>query len=727
MKRFAKILGIALSAVLLLGALSVSAGARAYDELTPWFFRELDQGKTYTIQNTEKLLVVNDWIWSEDRTGSFTIQTDASAPQNAQYAQDELTADEPQWSELQPDLPVMIGRDDGSAAQNGDANYSQSTVPHKVGDEFKLKGAINGSERERDLDMVCLYVGTHCTVWGTTSDAEAVRLGSAQAAQIGEYFDEKFPTMKATFGGDFVDADGDGKVAIMCYDIDKNYKTGETFSGSYTAGFFDMKDMARPGINKDGEKAAYISSSEYKMSDAYPFNSMDCIRIDTYPGMSDKYGAPMENIEKCYSTLFHEFQHMLNFSSTLLHCEDKSTLEYHPMDDFLNEAFSMAAEHLICGSDTTASRIRRFNGSSYQPGSSLTTWTGSLDNYANSYLFGQYLRTRWKQGEHAKDKELGSDFYQKVYNACVDLVGEDGKHIYDEEGNRLYCYNGNALGIIADMLDTDQFSLTIDFWTAVCLNQSNGVFGFAGEDWAAAIEMQTSGIWFGASNDGIANSGAKLYQLDPKETYTITAATNCTLVAMTRAHGDCGESVTWSLSPDGVLHIKGTGSAISSAPWQELPAGTRITSIHLPANLTSVPESAFAGVGTLDYVAFAGTVPDWQAIQFGSNNDAVEHAACKYFDGDFVRMYWYDAKGDFASLHLITKNDAVGFAAAKFDENGRFLDYEYIAPAASDNTTDEGEYGGSVHFSINGAKEFRVMAFTENGCPNDSARTFQLP
>ena len=41
MKRFAKILSIALSAVLLLGALSMSAGARAYDELTPWFLCEL--------------------------------------------------------------------------------------------------------------------------------------------------------------------------------------------------------------------------------------------------------------------------------------------------------------------------------------------------------------------------------------------------------------------------------------------------------------------------------------------------------------------------------------------------------------------------------------------------------------------------------------------------------------------------------------------------------------
>ena len=715
MKRFAKILSIALSAVLLLGALSVSAGARAYDELTPWFFSELGEDETYTIQNTEKLLVVNDWIWSKNRTGSFTIQTAAPAPQNAQYAQDELTADEPQWSELQPDLPVMIGRDDGSAAQNGEALYARADTTRAVNDTLTLKGAINGSERERDLDMVCLYVGTHCTVWGTTSDEEAVRLGSAQAAQIGGYFDEKFPTMKATFGGDFVDADGDGKVAIMCYDIDENYEPGKTFSGSYTAGFFDMKDM----IGRDSENRPSIGGVIFGESSAYPYNGIDCIRIDTYPVMGGTPDTLMKRVENCYSTLFHEFQHMLNFSSSLHHCEQGKTDDLYYMDTFLNEAFSMAAEHLICGSDSTASRIRRFNGSDYKPGSSLTTWTGSLNNYANSYLFGQYLRTRWKQGEHAKDKELGSDFYQKVYNACVDLVGEDGKQVR---------YDGNAMDVAADLLQTNAISLTIDFWTAVCLNQSNGVFGFAGEDWADAIEMQTSGIWFGTSNDGIANSGAKLYTLDANKTYTITAATNCTLVAMSRLQpGVCGTDITWELAPDGALYIEGGGSAITSAPWQDLPAGTRITSIHLPANLTSVPENAFAGLGTLDYVAFAGTVPGWQAIDFGSGNDAVQNAARKYFDGDFVRMYWYDAKDDFASLHLITKNKAVGFAAAKFDENGRFLDYEYIAPAASDNTTGEGEYGGSVHFNINGAKEFRVMAFTGNGCPNDSARTFQLP
>ena len=482
MKRFAKILSIALSAVLLLGALSMSAGARAYDELTPWFFSELDKDKTYTIQNTEKLLVVNDWIWSEDRTGSFTIQTDASAPQNAQYAQDELTADEPQWSELQPDLPVMIGRDDESAAQSGEALYARSGTTRAVNDTLTLKGAINSGKRERDLDMVCLYVGTHCTVWGTTSDEEAVRLGSAQAAQIGVYFDKKFPTMEATFGGDFVDADGDGKVAIMCYDIDENYRPGMTFSGPYTAGFFDMKDM----IGSDNK----IGGVSFGESAAYPYNGIDCIRIDTYPVMGGTPDTLMTRVENCYSTLFHEFQHMLNFSSSLHHCEQRKTDNLYYMDTFLNEAFSMAAEHLVCTSDSTANRIERFNGSDYKPGSPLTTWNGTLDNYANSYLFGQYLRTRWKQSEIATDKKLGSDFYRTVYSRC--------------SGSG---YTGNAMDVVADLLQTNAISLTIDFWTAVCLNQSNGVFGFAGEDWADAIQMKTNDIQFGTSNDGISNSG----------------------------------------------------------------------------------------------------------------------------------------------------------------------------------------------------------------------------
>ena len=505
----------------------------------------------------------------------------------------------------------------------------------------------------------------------------------------------------------------------MCYDIDKNYKPGESFYKQYTAGFFDMKDM----IGSDNK----IGGVSFGESAAYPYNGIDCIRIDTYPVMGNTPDTLMKRVENCYSTLFHEFQHMLNFSSSLHHLEEDKTDDLYYMDTFLNEAFSMAAEHLICGSDSTASRIERFNGSKYSPGSPLTTWTGTLDNYSNSYLFGQYLRTRYMQSGLA-NKTDGSDFYRTVYNWCVDPTDLGGNPIYDENGKQVR-YDGNAMDVAADLLQTNAISLTIDFWTAVCLNQSNGVFGFAGEDWADAIQMKTNDIRFGTSNDGIANSGAKLYTLDANKTYTITAATNCTLVAMSRLQpGVCGTDITWELAPDGALYIEGDGSAISSAPWRELPAGTRITSIHLPANLTSVPENAFAGLGTLDYVAFAGTVPGWQAIDFGNgnSNDAVQNAACKYFDGDFVRMYLYEEDFDWVSLLFITKRADVSFAAAMFDENGQFMDYTYVASGSQDDSTGDNEYGGYIDFNAYGAAKFRVMAFTEDG-PIDAARTFQLP
>ena len=70
--------------------------------------------------------------------------------------------------------------------------------------------------------MVCLYVGTHCTVWGASSDSSAITITSTHAQQIGSYFDSKYSAVVSSFGN-WYDADGDGKLAIFCYDIDNDY------------------------------------------------------------------------------------------------------------------------------------------------------------------------------------------------------------------------------------------------------------------------------------------------------------------------------------------------------------------------------------------------------------------------------------------------------------------------------------------------------------------------
>ena len=719
MRKFGRFLSMVLVAAMLAGAFTTFAAAKAYNELTPWFYDELNAGDTYLLQNAELLLAVNpdtatEGMISAPVEGSFTIEGPASdaALQNRLPADAEPDTLEPQIREVRPEAPQEVGLIDRDTADS--TRFSRNAAAfHKKDDTLTLY-----CKYDQEPEMKCLYVGTHCTVWGSISDKEEIRLNETQAENIGDEFDRQFEAVTNIFGNYFYDADGDSKVAIMCYDINNEYAQ-DVNPNPYTAGLFDMNDMITHGKDNEGNDAPVIGDLIFEDSD-YPYNGIDCIRIDTYPLMGGR-GSLMSRIDKCYSTLLHEFQHMLNFSSSLRHCVQRDTNKLYYMDTFLDEAFSMAAEHLVYANDPTKDnakeRVDWFNSTSYVPGRSLTYWSGSLDNYANAFLFGQYIRTRWaRKGGCQND---GSSFYQLVYDSCVNTTGFGGEVTK--------YYTGNALSVIADLLcepGEDFYSynaLMLDFWAAVCLNQSSGIHGFNGEKWADSIKMRTTGLrWIGgkASDDKIYSSGAKLYTLDPNETYTITAAPNVRLIAMRR--NACGENLTWYISDDNILHIEGNGE-MASAPWK----GQDFSGVELPAGLTALCNDAFSGY-ELEVVFFGGTKAAWDELtsHLDSSNSAITNAPTKYFDSDFVRAYEYTAESKDVWLRLITNSPNVAFAAARFAANGRFLGYAYLAPNLKTNK--DGEYGGSVHFNANGAKEFRVMAFNANG-PVDSARTFELP
>lgn len=331
------------------------------------------------------------------------------------------------------------------------------------------------------MDMVCLYVGTYCTVWGTTSDNAVIQLTAEQATEIGEQFDLFFPDVTNAFGSYWYDADEDGRVAIMCYDIDHDYGTTV---GTYTAGYFYSVDML--GFDKRLNGIRFNNT---------PTNAMDCIHVDTYPLMG--YGAPMDRIEDCFATLVHEFQHMLNFSSLIENGKTMNPI----MPTYLNEAFSMAAEHMICGASSTANRVSYFSGSSYTAGTALTYWSNNLSSYANSYLFGQYIRTR--------------------YGA---LNGDDGSTIFKTViETRQTQPSADCLTLIANLLGTTQMELIADFWCACYLKEDSGNHGFGGERWAEAISPHVANSF--TSTSAIYNGGAKYYRLEsdftPASSYNI--------------------------------------------------------------------------------------------------------------------------------------------------------------------------------------------------------------
>jgi len=100
-------------------------------------------------------------------------------------------------------------------------------------------------------------------------------------------------------------------------------------------------------------------------------------------------------VSVAYPTLAHEFQHLVNFNQTY-NVEHDTVV----MDNWLNEALSLAAEDMIYGSQTD--RITYVNNNTaIRDGRSLIDWnTANSDivaNYSLSYLFSQYLRTQIDQ------------------------------------------------------------------------------------------------------------------------------------------------------------------------------------------------------------------------------------------------------------------------------------------------------------------------------------------
>ena len=741
MKRFGKVLSLVLAAGMVLGMLSVTAGAAdaTYENVrTPWFFNELEGDNTYTLQNTQLLLAVNPDTATESTVdedgnriprleGSFTIEGPDSdiAVQNLLLADAEPDTPEPQIREIRPDNPQVVGRVDRSAS--GIARFSQrAAASHAKNDTITLRSGYGDQEPV----MKCLYEGTYCTVWGSISDDEKIRLNEILAQDIGMEFDHQFEAVTNIFGNYFYDADGDEKVAIMCYDINNEYAQGDD-PDSYTAGLFTMGDMITHGKDNEGNDAPVIGDLIFEDSD-YPYNGIDCIRIDTYPLMGGR-GSLMSRIDKCYSTLLHEFQHMLNFSSAQRN-HDEHKAEFYYMDTFLDEAFSMAAEYLVYYSDNdnvgddnnvVDDRVGWFNSSYYYtPGSSLTYWSSDLDNYANAFLFGQYIRTRWARKGGCKTD--GRDFYKLVYDSCVNTIGSDG-----EITER---YTGDALSVIADLLrepGEDYYSynsLMLDFWTAVCLKEPTGIHGFNDEDWSKTIDMYAPAITSG-TNDKIFNSGAKLFTLDPNETYTITATPNVRLIAIGGVTGPLSkDGFNWIVSPDSALYIDKTetsGTTITDAPWNDLRAGTQIDYVSLPVGITSISDGVFTGYD-IDSVYFSGSKPEWDHV-LGNNNDSLANAPHITFGEGFVNDYMHYVD-DEISLRISTTSEQIGFFIALYDKNNRFLRYEYLAPMAQDEYVKGEEYGGWPDLKVNGAGKVGVIAVdtSNSSTPQGAASVFRL-
>ncbi|NHM30026.1 Ig-like domain-containing protein [Neobacillus terrae] len=275
------------------------------------------------------------------------------------------------------------------------------------------------------------YSGTKANVWVYNNS-----ITSTDAQRLGIEFDQKiYPSVTNNFATES-DVNHDGKINILCYDIHDGFNG----SGGYVAGYFYGGDL-------------------YNINHS---NLSEIFYLDTYPAMGM---GTSKDVSSTYSTLAHEFQHMVNFNQNVF-VEGTQ----NPMDTWLNEGLSMAAEQIYTGS-TLTNRIDYYNNAASIPaGLSLLNWQNSPDllgNYSLSYLFGQYVKLQSNQGNNIF-KEILKD-RNNNYLAIEDVVK---KHVRQD-------------------LTFGKFMT--DFRAALLLKEAQGLYGFKGDSQFDSIQPRISG------------------------------------------------------------------------------------------------------------------------------------------------------------------------------------------------------------------------------------------
>lgn len=481
------------------------------------FSANAEENTTYLSKSNKLMLFNNDLSVKKLNKVNFSEDENFQNYQLEVYDKyiDEETGEE--YEILTPALNNYVDNLEKGTYKRKNANSNKFNIldskEYSVGE---TRSFYNGIDSER-LNIECKYVGEHCTVWTDTREStlDILKLSSDNAKIIADYFDSKYDIVNNMFGNYINiskklsnnkledtfcgDADNDNKLAIVCYDINDSYNDGNI--SSYIGGYYNSHDNYFNNVVDENSISDYISSDESFS------NMIDCINIDTFPAMGSNKDNPFSNIERALSTLIHEYQHLIEASYIGEDVIFSSGRSLPPV--FINEAFSMASEHLICGSSYTKSRIDKFNNN-YEYGSSLTYWYTNkddgdvLNNYANSYLFGQYLRTRYSCTKEASlENDIdGSTVYKKFleYYSNIGAKEEDYYKYIEETFSQT----------IEDFV--------IDFWKAVFKNKESGNEGFNNEEWAKSIKpkeyvggsilmtslpIKNGGIWFFKDCKGI--------------------------------------------------------------------------------------------------------------------------------------------------------------------------------------------------------------------------------
>lgn len=287
--------------------------------------------------------------------------------------------------------------------------------------------------------------GEYCYIWVVdgyySTDSGAVSgaaVTKSQVSTLREKFDGMYPLIREIFGKEaevMVDgnsivpidkvSDTGSKVNIVVYDINGDYKTSQQ-GGVF--GYFWAKDYYTP------ETATSSATDVIKLS-----NSGKYFYIDSYFTKNPSWAPFM------YSTLAHEFQHMINFGVKTLTPAYKGNNNPPSSATWYTEMMSMLCEDMMqqylgCG-DTASPKSRLSQFCTYYTSSGITEWNDNaqLASYAVAYTFGAYLARNYGGAELIQKAAQNGSVDKDSITEALKAMG------YDETFDSAYIKFAQAL------------------------------------------------------------------------------------------------------------------------------------------------------------------------------------------------------------------------------------------------------------------------------------------
>lgn len=274
-------------------------------------------------------------------------------------------------------------------------------------------------------------IGKHCYVWVvnenfTSEEPSGLRVNLAFAQECANNFDKIYPLILNVFGSEsdnilkFNGGNGINLAEMSSYD------TGTMVNiviydipSSGVLGYFYSKDYYDPN------GTVFLDSSPYKVlnySNKGKYFYIDAAYANSNKGL-------------VFSTLAHEFQHMIDFNQKNILQNKAPTTGYNEMLSMLCEDMLSSELETLCSSsydaisDSPFFRLKSFNESYYLSG--IGDWISDsnvLSSYATNYVFGAWLARQYGGAEFVK--KISTNPYVDITSIEV-ATGEDFDNIVE--------------------------------------------------------------------------------------------------------------------------------------------------------------------------------------------------------------------------------------------------------------------------------------------------------